>query len=65
MDFVRRKKGHYDITGFFFDLYCTPGPLITEKFQVLQKKYKSFFLVKETGWPKLDDLFKNVNSSKK
>ena len=57
------KKGHYDITGFF-DLYCTPGPLITEKFQVLQKKYKSF-LVKETGWPKLDNLIKKVNSSKK
>ena len=57
------KKGHYDITGFF-DLYCTPGPLITEKFQVLQKKYKSF-LVKETGWPKLDNLVKKVNSSKK
>ena len=54
------KKGHYDITGFF-DLYCTPGPLITEKFQDLQKKYKSF-LVKETGWPKLDNLVKKVNS---
>tara|TARA_B100000886_G_scaffold330253_1_gene280494 strand:- start:3768 stop:4793 length:1026 start_codon:yes stop_codon:yes gene_type:complete len=57
------KKGHYDITGFF-DLYCTPGPLITEKFQVLQKKYKSF-LVKETGWPKLDNLFKKVITLKK
>tara|TARA_B100001250_G_scaffold405660_1_gene423508 strand:- start:1119 stop:2144 length:1026 start_codon:yes stop_codon:yes gene_type:complete len=46
------KKGHYDITGFF-DLYCTPGPQMTEKFQDLQKKYKTF-LVRETGWPKLD-----------
>ena len=33
------KKGHYGITGFF-DLYCTPGPLITEKFQELAEEAK-------------------------
>ena len=48
------KKGHYDITGFF-DLYCTPGPAMTDRFTNLQKKYGTF-LVQETGWPKLDEM---------
>ena len=58
------KKGHYKITGFF-DLYCTPGPLITEKFEKI-KKEKNTFLVKETGWPKLDDCvnFKSISDQK-
>ena len=47
-------KGFYKITGFF-DLYCTPGPDMTNKFMQLSKKYGHFF-VKETGWPKLDGL---------
>ncbi len=46
------KRGHYRITGFF-DLYCTPGPHMTEAFLPLQKKHNTF-LVKETGWSKLD-----------
>ena len=49
------KRGHYDITGFF-DLYCTPGPVMTENFLSLQEKYGTF-LVKETGWSKLDTMF--------
>ena len=49
------KRGHYDITGFF-DLYCTPGPVMTENFLSLQEKYGTF-LVKETGWSKLDIMF--------
>jgi len=53
------KKGHYQITDFF-DLYCTPGPVMTSEFNNLQKKHQSF-LVKETGWPKLDSL--DVNES--
>jgi CDP-glycerol glycerophosphotransferase (TagB/SpsB family) len=50
-------QGFYNITGFF-DLYCTTGPVISEKFSeiAMQKKH---FLVKETGWPKLDPVFKN------
>ncbi len=58
------KKGHYDITGFF-DLYCTPGSYITEKFEHLQKKYNTF-IVRETGWPKLDqlDLSGSIEESK-
>ena len=49
------KKGHYRITGFF-DLYCTPGPVMTERFNLLGKKHGSF-LVRETGWPKLDQFY--------
>ena len=48
------KMGHYKINGFF-DLYCTSGPLVTEKFQQSADKYK-YFSVKETGWIKIDKL---------
>ncbi|MFH1850932.1 MAG: CDP-glycerol glycerophosphotransferase family protein [Candidatus Neomarinimicrobiota bacterium] len=48
------KKGHYRITGFF-DLYCTPGPFITSRFEALARRHHNF-LVRETGWPKLDRL---------
>ena len=46
------KKSHYRVTGFF-DLYCTPGPAMTERFNLLAEKHGSF-LVRETGWSKLD-----------
>jgi len=46
------KKSHYKIRHFF-DVYLTSGPFVTEKFKKLQKKY-GYFLVKETGWPKVD-----------
>ena len=49
------KKGHFRIRGFF-DLYCTQGPSTTLPFQELQKKYPHF-LVRETGWSKVDPLF--------
>ncbi len=49
-------KGFYRITGFF-DLYCTPGPVTTARFDELAQRYKHF-LVKETGWPKLDPVSK-------
>ncbi len=55
-----KKSGelyHYIIRGMF-DLYCTQGAESTEKFQALADKYQ-YFLVKETGWCKLDPLFKN------
>ncbi len=58
------KQGHYRITGFF-DLYCTPGPYITNKFLALRKKHPHFF-VRETGWPKLDLLnSEDVRSKRK
>jgi len=46
------KQIHYKIRPFF-DVYLTSGPFITEKYMMLQKKYK-YFLVAETGWPKVD-----------
>ncbi len=48
------KPGHYRVTGFF-DLYCTPGPSMTNRFQELAQRH-GHFLVRETGWPKLDPL---------
>ncbi len=48
------KKGHFDIRGFF-DLYCTSGPLMTDPFKRLERRYR-YFRVKETGWPKTDYL---------
>ena len=50
-------KGFYNITGFF-DLYCTTGPIMTENFSLLSM-HKKHFLVRETGWPKLDPVYKN------
>lgn len=50
-----KKKGHFRIRDFF-DLYCTHGPITTSKFESLAKKHKSF-LVRETGWSKLDPVF--------
>ncbi len=50
------KKGHFDIRGLF-DLYCTHGPLTTRPFQALAEKH-GFFHVAETGWPKVDHLFR-------
>jgi len=46
------KESHYKIRHFF-DVYCTSGPVVSERFNRLQKKYK-YFLVRETGWPKVD-----------
>jgi hypothetical protein len=46
------KPSHYEIRHFF-DVYCTSGPVVTAKFNSHQKKY-GYFLVRETGWPKMD-----------
>ncbi len=48
------KPSHYEIRHFF-DVYCTSGPIVTEKFNELQEKY-GYFLVRETGWPKMDHI---------
>jgi len=52
----KRGSSHFNIRGLF-DLYCPQGPSTTEAF----KKYADqhgFFRVVQTGWPKLDPLFK-------
>jgi CDP-glycerol glycerophosphotransferase (TagB/SpsB family) len=50
------KPRHIYIRGFF-DLYCTTGPRDTAQFQALADKL-GHFSVAETGWPKLDPMFK-------
>ena len=46
------KASHYRIRHFF-DVYLTSGPLVTGRFCELAKRYR-YFLVRETGWPKMD-----------
>ena len=46
------KESHYKIRHFF-DIYCTSGPFVSKRFKKLQDKYK-YFLIEETGWPKID-----------
>jgi hypothetical protein len=53
-------KGFYNISGLF-DLYCTPGPAMTRRFEILANRHQHF-LVRETGWPKLDPLAHPHNS---
>ncbi len=50
------KKGHFRIRDYF-DLYLTQGPYFTKKFNELKQKHKNFE-VQETGWCKLDALYK-------
>ena len=55
------KHGHYRLNGLF-DLYCTPGPFITKKFNSKNKNGK--YIIVETGWPKLDSVLENKSSKK-
>ena len=50
-----KKKGHFAIRDFF-DLYCTHGPITTNKFNELALQHPHFRVI-ETGWPKLDPYF--------
>ncbi|WP_445381669.1 CDP-glycerol glycerophosphotransferase family protein [Robiginitalea sp. IMCC43444] len=50
------KKGHFRIRHYF-DLYLTQGPYFTDRFRQLMNKHGNFE-VHETGWPKLDILWK-------
>lgn len=46
------KDIHYRVRPLF-DIYFTSGPIVTSRFQRLQKHYP-WYLVQETGWPKMD-----------
>ncbi len=50
------KKGHFRIRDYF-DLYLTQGPYFTQRFNELKNVHKNFEVV-ETGWPKLDSLYR-------
>jgi|HigsolmetaAR201D_1030396.scaffolds.fasta_scaffold03259_5 CDP-glycerol glycerophosphotransferase (TagB/SpsB family) len=51
------ERGHFRIRGLF-DLYCTQGPATTIPFQKLADQM-GHFAVAETGWSKLDPLFRD------
>ncbi len=50
-------RGHFRVRGLF-DLYCTQGPATTAPFRALAAEHPHFAVV-ETGWPKLDPLFRD------
>ncbi|NOT87944.1 MAG: CDP-glycerol glycerophosphotransferase [Lysobacter sp.] len=50
-------RGHFRVRGLF-DLYCTQGPATTAPFRALAAQHPHFAVV-ETGWPKLDPLFRD------
>lgn len=54
--FAGEKKGHFRIRHYF-DLYLTQGPYFTTQFRRLANKNGNFS-VAETGWCKLDPLFR-------
>ena len=55
--FAGEKKGHFRIRSYF-DLYLTQGPYFTKVFLENKKIHKNFQVI-ETGWSKVDNLFKN------
>ena len=50
------ERGHFRIRSLY-DLYCTQGPATTAPFRELAARLRHFAVV-ETGWPKLDPLFR-------
>jgi CDP-glycerol glycerophosphotransferase (TagB/SpsB family) len=50
------ERGHFRIRGFF-DLYCTQGSTTTRRFEQLSRRHGHFRVI-ETGWPKMDPLFR-------
>ena len=53
-------RGHFRVRGQF-DLYCTQGPATTGPFRELAARAGHFAVV-ETGWPKLDPLFRDTDA---
>ncbi len=59
--FASEKKGHFRIRDYF-DLYLTQGPHFTGNFKRLTQARKDISVV-ETGWSKLDKLFRVTEGS--
>jgi hypothetical protein len=57
------KRGNIYPERGLFDLYCTEGPERTNSLQKIAAQ-KSYFKVVETGWVKLDSLFKYKKTEK-
>ena len=55
------ERGHFRVRGLF-DLYCTQGPATTAPFAALAAR-QGHFKVVETGWSKLDPLFRDDDGS--
>ena len=53
-------RGHFRVRGLF-DLYCTQGPATTRPFASMAARYGHFKVV-ETGWSKLDPLFRGEDA---
>lgn len=51
-----KLDNHFKIRNWF-DIYCTQGETSTIPFKQIEKK-KKFFKVYETGWPKVDAIFR-------
>ncbi len=54
-------RGHFRIRSLY-DLYCTQGPATSVPFRALAARLRHFSVV-ETGWPKLDPMFRESAGS--
>ena len=53
--YATEKKRGWRIRGYF-DMYCTPGPYFTKRFEEMALHYGNFE-VRETGWPRQDWIY--------
>lgn len=58
--YAAEKKDHWVIRRYL-DMYLTQGPFFTKEFKRLSNKYKDFEVV-ETGWPRQDWIYRNLNT---